>query len=101
VNSDKVPKLSLGTFYILKLAKTEQQLRRCSVLQIAIKVHDFGLAILFHSGTMAGPHTDYVCAWSEHSIALSHVSSVHSQRDCSRRLECMLGHSFKVLCADY
>jgi hypothetical protein len=43
------------------------------------------LANLFDSGTIAGPHTDYVCAWSEHSIALSHVSSVYSWRDCSRR----------------
>lgn len=42
------------------------------------------LAKLFYSGTIAGPHTDYVCAWSEHSIALSHVSSVNSKRDCSR-----------------
>ncbi len=54
------------------------------------------LAKVFDSGTIAEPHTDYVCAWSEHSIALSHVSSVHSQRDCSRRLECTLGHSFLV-----
>lgn len=30
------------------------------------------LAKLSYSGTIAGPHTDYVCAWSEHSIALSH-----------------------------
>ena len=35
-------------------------------------------------GTIAEPHTALVCAWSEHSIALSHALSVHSKRDCSR-----------------